>query len=92
MAKKPAATKAEQDHMDAVRELGCLICRRYAQIHHVTGHAYGSRSNLRVLPLCADHHQNLGYGHALHNGTKQFEANYKTQAEMLEQVNRELEG
>ena len=88
---KKRATKVEQDHMDAVRALGCLICGRYAQIHHVTGHAYGSRSNLRVLPLCADHHQNNAYGHALHNGTKTFESNYGTQAEMLEQVNRMLE-
>ena len=87
---KKAATKAENDYMDAVRELGCLICGRYAQIHHVTGHAYGSRSNLRVLPICADHHQNNAYGHALHNGTKTFEANYMTQAEMLAEVDRRL--
>jgi len=88
--KKRAATQKEKDYMDDVRALGCLICRRYAQIHHVTGHAYGSRSNMRVLPLCADHHQNNAYGHALHNGTKTFESNYGTQAEMLAEVNRRL--
>ena len=87
---KKAATKAEKDHMDAVRELGCLICGRYAQIHHVTGHAYGSRSNMRVVSLCADHHQNNAFGHALHNGTKTFEANYMTQAAMLAEVDRRL--
>ena len=87
---KKRATKAERDHMDAVAALGCLICKMPAQIHHVHGHAFGSKSNWRVVPLCYPHHHGGAFGHCVHMGTKTFEANYMTQAAMLAEVNRRL--
>lgn len=88
--KKPA-TRAEKDHMAAVRELGCLICGKDAQVHHVRGHQFGLKNNFRVVPLCYRHHNDGPFGHCVHQGTKTFEANYMTQEEMLARVNRLLD-
>lgn len=47
--------------MDRVSQLGCLVCRAPATLHHVTGYADRmgrfSRSHKRVVPLCPPHHQ-----------------------------------
>ena len=88
--KKKAATPAEQKHMGKVAELGCLICRRPAHVHHIHGHAFGSKSNMRVAPLCPEHHLQGAFGQCVHNGTRTFESNYMTEAKMLEMVNEEL--
>lgn len=90
MSKKPA-TKAERDYMGRVAELGCLICQMPAQVHHIHGHAFGSKSNFRCAPLCYLHHHMGAFGHCVHNGTKTFEENYITQADMLKEVNRRLD-
>ena len=87
---KTPPTKAESEHMSAVAELGCLICHSPAQIHHVHGHAFGSKSNWRVVPLCHLHHHQGAYGECVHMGTKTFEANYMTQAAMLTKTNQLL--
>jgi len=89
MSKKPA-TKAESEYMGRVAELGCLICSRPANVHHVHGHAFGSKSNWRVVPLCPEHHHMGAFGHCVHMGTRTFEATYMTQARMLEIVNERL--
>ncbi|MGX0961497.1 hypothetical protein AB7M63_001946 [Bradyrhizobium japonicum] len=39
-----------------------------------------------TIPLCPYHHCLGPFGHAVHNGTKTFEARYGTQKEMLEVV------
>jgi hypothetical protein len=94
--KKKAATAAEKRHMDAVAAIGCIVCKNMgiddtpACLHHIHGHAFGSRSNWRVAPICPYHHQDAPFGHCIHNGTQTFEANYMTEAQMLEQVNQEL--
>jgi hypothetical protein len=89
---KRAATKEEQAHMDAVRELGCLICERPAAIHHTRcGQGAGQRaSHFSVLPLCADHHQNGGHGVAFHAGKKTWQERYGTEQELLERVKEKL--
>jgi hypothetical protein len=43
-----------------VRALGCLVCGRAAQVHHVTATIHGgriTRSHRRVVPLCFNHHK-----------------------------------
>ena len=92
MAKKRAAKAGEKKHMDAVAQLGCLICRMPAQIHHIYGLAFGSKSNFRVAPLCHLHHHMGPFGHCVHMGIRTFEKNYMTEAAMLEQVKLELKG
>ena len=87
---KKAPTKPEREHMGRVAELGCLICQMPAQVHHIHGHAFGSKSNWRVAPLCYRHHHMGAFGHCVHMGTKTFEANYMTQAAMLAEVDRRL--
>lgn len=82
------ANEHEKQHMERVKELGCLICHRPAQAHHLldTGRRI---SHYHTIPLCFDHHQNqspLPYGEAVHKGTKLFEQKYGTQWEMLYRV------
>lgn len=57
MAKK-AATKAEKSHLAWVAEQGCVVCRRPAQVHHITemGHGRITRDNFLVIGLCLEHH------------------------------------
>jgi hypothetical protein len=40
-----------------------------------------------AIPLCPNHHQNGGYGVALHAGQKEFEARYGTELELLKHTN-----
>lgn len=92
MAKKPA-TLEEKAYMNAVAQLGCLICRQPAELHHVRNNTgIGLRpSHYNVIPLCHCHHRTNNFGHAVHNGVKTFEANYGTQQEMLERVRNMLD-
>lgn len=47
-------TKAEMAHMTAVAGLRCIVCGRYGvEVHHLPN----PRSNMRVLPLCPQHHR-----------------------------------
>ena len=90
MSKKPA-TRAEKDHMQEVAELGCIVCRDLgyydtpAEVHHVLNNGVRS-SSFRTLPLCSIHHRNGGFGDAVHNGTRTFEARYGTQEELLKKT------
>ena len=81
MAKKPA-TKAEREHMGMVAELGCIICRRPAEVHHVARQG-GQRSKHieSCIPLCPDHHRNGN--DCVHAGRRTFEARYGTEKELL---------
>lgn len=55
-------TKAEKEHMDAVREIGCIVCRRLGrgrrpcEIHHIEGKTKPD-THFKVLPLCFEHHR-----------------------------------
>ena len=53
------ASASEKRHYSRVAALGCLVCGAQATIHHVTsdGNQRIARSNKRVVPLCAPHHQ-----------------------------------
>lgn len=93
-------TKAEREHIVRVARLGCMACRKLnvftpdVEIHHVRlGQGIGQRaSHFDVIGLCAAHHRTGGHGVAFHAGRQTWEAEFGTEAELLEQVRREVEG
>ncbi|MBY5815296.1 hypothetical protein HFN60_06435 [Rhizobium leguminosarum] len=89
-------------HFSRVAALGCIVvfpdsgerCCSPAEIHHPRdGQGLGQRADhFQAIPLCFNHHSAQSpppYGHAIHKGTKTFEARYGTEAELLERT-REL--
>lgn len=80
--------KAEKAWIERVVALGCSVCWRPAEAHHIlTGKGMGQKaSHFDVIPLCPDHHRNGGHGVAIHSGVKTWEANFGTEAEHLERV------
>lgn len=81
-------TKAEKAHLNRVAEMGCIICKRPAEIHHIGNGAMGKQaSNYEVIPLCPEHHRTGGYGVAVHAGRKAWEANFGSERDLLEKVN-----
>lgn len=91
--------KAERSHIIRVARIGCIACKKLGhftpevEIHHVRmGNGIGQRSgHFDVLPLCHVHHRTGGHGVAFHAGQRTWEAEYGTEAELLDQV-RELLG
>lgn len=96
MAKKNR-TKVEQAYFDQVAELGCVICRRPAVIHHmlrvkdvpVRGMAMKS-AYTNVIPLCPEHHNQGNRGVAIHSGIDSWEAVHGTEQHYLELVREAL--
>lgn len=90
MAKKKIATRLEREHMSKVASLGCLVCQRPANVHHIRpiGLGIGMRSShYQTIPLCYDHHQGQ---FSIHNCKEQFEARYGTEHEMLQRTLNEI--
>ena len=87
-------TKDERKHYERLSQLGCIVCRNlgfgYSQphIHHIRhGAGIGQKSHWSLaIPLCPTHHQNGGFGVALHAGQKTFERKYGTESELLHQT------
>ena len=91
MAKKKVATKGEREHMSKVASLGCLVCQRPANVHHIRpiGLGIGMRSShYQTIPLCREHHQGQ---FSIHNCKQEFEAMYGTEHEMLRKTLKEIE-
>lgn len=90
--------KAEQAYLDAVAELGCVICGAPASIHHLrrnpeTGSHYGLSQrapDCYAIPLCRTHHQTGGYGVAIHAGQREWERIHGTEAEHWQRVQERL--
>ncbi len=90
--------KADSIHLSRVAALGCIVCRNHnlgetpAEIHHIrTGQGTSQRAEHRKsIPLCHMHHRNGGYGVAIHAGRKQWERNFGTELQLLEQVQLDL--
>lgn len=91
MAKR-TPTKAEREHYTRVVELGCVICRMPAEIHHLlTGKGMGQKSsNFDVIPLCPTHHRNGNRGVAIHAGIESWELNHGTEQHYLQLVTEAL--
>jgi hypothetical protein len=77
--------QAEKAYLEAVADLGCIICRSPASIHHIrAGQGMAQRaSNYLIIPLCGDHHQHGGPGVAIHAGQRQWEALYGSEMDLL---------
>jgi hypothetical protein len=85
-------TKAEKQFHYQLASLGCIACYldgRYMEevsIHHIDGRTKPG-AHLKVLPLCAGHHQ-AGTGApglvAVHPWKARFEKLYGRQSELLE--------
>jgi len=85
-------TAAEKRFHDRMASLGCIVCYldgRYMEevsIHHMEGRTR-SGVHMKVLPLCAGHHQD-GTGIAgliaVHPWKARFEKKYGRQEELLE--------
>jgi hypothetical protein len=86
--------KDERKHYEKLSQIGCIVCRNlgfgYSQphIHHIRhGAGAGQKSHWScAIPLCPMHHQNGGYGIALHAGQKTFEKKYGTESQLLQQT------
>ena len=84
MAKKRVANKKEKEHLAKVASLGCYVCERPANVHHIRpkGLGIGRRSShYDTIPLCYDHHQGQ---FSIHNDKINFEKKYGTEKEILE--------
>jgi hypothetical protein len=96
--KRTHKTKDEQQHLDRVAALGCIVCRKLnygetpAEIHHIrAGSGAGQRADHHcVIPLCATHHRTGGHGVAIHAGQRTWEAKFGTEEELLTQTLYEL--
>ncbi|MEE9510347.1 MAG: Ref family recombination enhancement nuclease [Candidatus Bathyarchaeia archaeon] len=90
MAKKKP-TKAEREYMSRVAELGCIICKSPAELHHLTGAGMGLRSK-DIIPLCPFHHRTGGHGNAIHAGTETWENIFGTQEELRDNLTQLING
>jgi hypothetical protein len=54
--KKPGKTAEEKAYLNRVASLGCIICGKPANVHHIriSGEP---RDHKKTIPLCYDHHQ-----------------------------------
>lgn len=95
---KRTRTAEEKRIMQAVAEMGCIVCERMgypgtpSQIHHVRArHGWGRSSHKAIIPLCMEHHTGATGVHSM--GREQFKDMYgKSEIELLEIVlNRLLE-
>ena len=86
-------TKDDQKYLDLVASLGCIICKRPAEIHHIrAGMGIAQRNNnRRVLPLCPDHHRNGGHGVAIHAGRASWENKFGTEHMLWDRLNGLIE-
>lgn len=89
-------TKAERAWMDAISELGCIVCRTHDGIytpghfHHILKN--GKRiDHLHTLCLCPTHH-NTGirtpHYVSRHPWKREFERRYGTEQSLLEETKK----
>lgn len=98
--KRKHVTKAEKARMDAVAELGCVVCGAWpVELHHLrTGEdgqnvGMGKRgNNTRVVSLCPMHHRLGGFGVAIHGGPHEFAKNFGEDSVLLARVEDMLKG
>jgi hypothetical protein len=92
-------TKDEEDYLDEIQQLGCIVCKNNgiyspAEIHHLID---GNRrkGHTDAIPLCVPHHRGGSDGVSdqryisRHPYKKRFELAYGSEQALLEQT-REL--
>ena len=74
-----------KQYKNRVAALGCLICGAPAELHHPRfACGMSQRANdFLVVPLCEACHRLGSYGHAVHNGIREFEKNHMSEQDML---------
>lgn len=82
--------KRVRKFLDQVAELGCIVCQRPAEIHHVRKNGEG-RDDRKVIPLCPDHHRNGGYGIAIESGKKTWRKQFGNEVDMVGEVYKRLD-
>ena len=82
-------SKTLKQHLNRVAELGCLVCKRPPQLHHIRYKTGLSRksSDWCVIPLCMDHHTG---NFSIHGSKKKFIEKMGTEVELLEKVYKSL--
>lgn len=85
-------TKAEQEWLSAITQLGCIVCRRELQVftpaepHHIDG-SRKPGAHLKTIPLCFPHHR-AGLNDATcvsrHPYKAAFRERYGSEQELLE--------
>lgn len=93
--KGSAPTKAEREFWSALASIGCIACLKdgrfndLVSIHHIDGRTKKG-AHMKVLPLCAQHHQQDDTDPlkriAVHPNKARFESEYGTQLELLKEV------
>ena len=79
-------TAAQKKRWGKVRELGCLVCGAWPEIHHCFTQSGGRKNNNLVIPLCSIHHRHQGEGVSFHPFWKAWQKIYGSEAELLKQV------
>jgi len=82
-------TQAERrKRFDLISQMGCCVCKRPAEIHHLIGHKYkgmGMKADdIYTIGLCVEHHRGHQGIHQL--GMRVWEDTYGTQEYHLEKV------
>lgn len=80
-------------HMGRVAELGCIVCRRPALVHHINCKTMGRRANnFQTIPLCSYHHDAQQPEGVHHLGTRVWEKRYGTEYSLLRKTMIEIYG
>lgn len=82
-----------QEHMAKVAAIGCVLCRRPAEVHHILeGRNSGARSDdEQTIPLCEVHHRTGGHGVAIHDGAEKWRSLFGSELALLKHVGDILE-
>jgi hypothetical protein len=84
-------TKADELRFRYLSDIGCILCGRPSEVHHITGAGMGMKSSHSdTIPLCHEHHRTGGCGTAVHAGTKTWEGKFGSQYELLEKTNKKI--
>jgi len=82
---------------EQVAALGCIVCHFEFQVfsptevHHLRKDTGLALKSEKKIGLCALHHRLGGIGVAFHAGKAAFEANFGTQLELYEKMEKLLE-
>ena len=83
-------TAKDKRHFQRVADLGCIICKMPAEIHHVRDYTtgMGQRDHSRVIPLCPNHHRINKV--SKHHDPAGFMAVYGTDQKLLDETKEML--
>ncbi len=86
------SSPADRAFMAAVAELGCILCGRPAEVHHIREFRFSQAraSDREVLPLCEHHHRTGGYGEAIHAGVDPWRERFGSELDLFKIVQARL--